>query len=1182
MKAIRSFLLASALASQLPLLALNLTPGQNYQLHSAAGLVIDNQESFSPGSKLCLSRPQSDKESQVWQFVKVDGDIYCIFSPLTEFAIDNGGNPRQGSVAIQWSLDKSNRNQLWKITENEDGTVSIVGADNGLALSTSDAPQFGEPLIQANGKEGAVPQKWKLIKSGLKVIVEPPKTKSKNDWENQHVFAINKEDGFATYVPFASVAEMRADAWYEHPWQRTASSRQMLLNGLWKFNWVKAPEERPKDFYKPSYNVSGWAEIPVPSNWEMLGYGTPIYTNITYPFRNNPPFIQGQKGYTVENEPNAVGSYRRDFTLPADWADKEVFITFEGCYSAMYVWVNGKKVGYSQGSTNDARFDITRYVKPGQNTLAVEVYRWSDGSYLEDQDMFRLSGIHRDVYLTATPKTHLRDLHLTSELSPRYDRAILNVDAAVRNHDNISGIVKVRTSVIDNEGRVLRRVTSTPVAVGKNGEVCAKCRCSLRDPKLWSAEMPNLYTVEIELLDADGNLLEATAQKYGFRNIEIKGNKVYINGMLTFFKGANHHDTHPRFGKAVPVETMIQDVELFKRYNLNTIRTSHYPKDPKMYALFDYYGLYVMDEADQECHGNSSLTDNPSWKAAFVDRAVRMVERDKNHPSIIFWSLGNESGGGCNAEAEYAAVKAIDTSRPIHYEGMNSIADMDSRMYPSIESMIATDRNGNQKPFFLCEYDHAMGNSIGNLDQYWDYIQNHSDRMIGGCIWDWVDQGLNKVDEPDNHYYFGGSFGDAPNDCDFCCNGIITPDRRVTPKLEEVKSVYQYIRFRLNDPNSVSLQNDYTVHNLTDFNLRYAIQKDGETIRTEEFGLPDCKPTENRTILIPMERYLSAPGEYFINLEVLTKRPSVWAPAGHVVATAQIPLRNNSCAVSYSPEGTISLTEAPQSLSFAGDGWNVSFDKSTGRMAHLRYGDMEMIHNAEGPLLNTNRSISNEPRGWHSHESVLKSLDYQLADDNSSALVTAEFATAIGKDEVTHTLEYLIYPDGSVEVSGKFLTSADSQFPRIGLQGLFNKALENIEWFGRGPIENYPDRKAAAHVGRYASTVTDMREHYVRSQSMGTRTDTRWLTLSDGHGHGLKVTALDDNFDFTALHFTDEDLWDAKYGHELDRVQRPETVLSIDCATRGLGSASCGPGPRPEFIINGDSLARCHFRITPL
>lgn len=662
----------------------------------------------------------------------------------------------------------------------------------------------------------------------------------------------------------------------------------------------------------------------------------------------------------------------------------------------------------------------------------------------------------------------------------------------------------------------------------KGGEETLNARLSLRDPMLWSAEDPNLYTVDIELLDRNGNVTEATSQKYGFRNIEIKGNKVYVNGMLTLFKGANHHDTHPRFGKAVPVETMIQDILMFKRHNLNTIRTSHYPKAPKIYALFDYYGLYVMDEADQECHGNHSLTDNPAWRDAFVDRAVRMVERDKNHPSVVFWSLGNENGGGCNAVAEYEAVKAIDPSRPIHYEGMNEIADMDSRMYPSVESMIQTDRNGNHKPFFLCEYDHAMGNSIGNLDSYWDYISGRSERMIGGCIWDWVDQALNKPGEPDSRLYYGGSFGDSPNDNDFCCNGIVTADRRVTPKLLEVKTIYQYIGFRLNDANSVSLQNDYTVHNLTDFNLRYRIMEDGECIRTETFGLPDCKPTENRTVSIPMERYMTRPdAEYFIDLEVLSKEACTWADAGHVVASDQLPVKGRFTAERVRTEGKVVLDSSNNRLSLSGDGWQMAFNKTSERLESLCHGGKEMLHQGIGPEFYGYRTNNNEPRDFHEHESHLDEFRCSLDSAARTAVVSTRLLATAGETAVPYEVTYTVYADGTMDINASYTTPALGSLPPLGLRSMLDDSLEHIEWYGRGPIENYPDRHAAAFVGHYISTVDAMKENYVRPQSMGTRTDTRWLAIADKDGNGIKITALQGNFDFTALHYTDEALWGA-------------------------------------------------------
>lgn len=1157
---------------------------QAYEIHTLNGLVMDNQESVDAGSKIFISRRVPGKESQIWQFILIENDIYSIVSPLSQQALDNGGEGAVERSILQWSNNLNNLNQHWKVSRKANGNYVFTSMASGYNLGFPDAGLVGEPVFQMKPDPHASNQQWTLTRSNVKVKTELLKTHSNNDWENQNVFAINKEDGHATFIPFANMKEMKADPAYRRPWKRTRSSRYLLLNGNWKFNWVKQPEERPKDFYRINYDVSQWNEIPVPSNWEIHGYGTPIYTNITYPFRNNPPFIQGQRGYTVEKEPNAVGSYRHEFNLPENWSDKEVFIHFDGVYSAMYLWINGKKVGYSQGANNDARFNITQYVQPGKNQVAVEVYRWSDGSYLEDQDMFRLSGIHRDVYLVATPKVQLRDIHLTSVLSSRYDKAELHVKSKIRNHGKTIKNGSVRISLLDETGKNLRQVITETGALAAGKEIVVNSKGSIRDPKLWSAENPYLYTVNIELLDENGKVTETTTQQYGFRHIEIRNKKVFINGMLTLFKGANRHDTHPQYGKAIPVESMIEDILLFKRHNLNTIRTSHYPNDPKMYGLFDYYGLYVMDEADQECHGNMSLTANPAWEAAFVDRMVRMVERDKNHPSVIFWSLGNESGGGCNAVAEYKAAKAID-DRPIHYEGMNDVADIDSRMYPSIEGMIAQDKEPRNKPYFLCEYAHAMGNAVGNLEEYWDYIEYHSDRMIGGCIWDWVDQALNKPGEAKDHLYFGGSFGDTPNDNDFCCNGLVTADRRITPKLLEVKKVYQYISFKMNDKNSVELHNRYTTHNMTHFNLHYTLEKNGSVIKEEEFGLPDGKPNERRTIHVPLQRYLTDPdAEYFVNFEVKLKRDCVWASAGHVVATEQFALNdkvNMPAEITTNIPGNEVLKayeEERRYVRFENSNCGVSFDMATGQMTGLRYGEQEVLHRQRGLEFNWYRSVNNDPRHWTNTQISLQDFSWTLSENKKSVKVIAQLEAMVGKISVPHTITYTIHGNGAIDVEASFKTGANFNLPRLALQTSLNPVLNKITWFGRGPMENYQDRKNAAYVGLYSTTVEDMREHYARAQSMGERCDARWLMLTDSSGKGVRIVSVG-TIDFSAQHYTDRDLWQVKYNHDLENIRCAEVILNLDCVQRGLGNASCGPGPRPKYEIKKDSVYQYAFRI---
>ena len=1163
-------------------------PKQGYEIHTVNGLVLDNQESLDTNTKIFISKREADKESQVWNLIPCEQEgCYTITSPLTQMNVDNSGKGKVECSVIQWSADPKNPNQQWKITALPNGNYVLTNVGTGYNLGFPDAGLVGEPVFQLEPEASKSNQQWQIRKSNLKVVAEALKTTSHNDWENERIYAINKEEGRATFIPFANSEEMKADPAYTRPWERTRSSRYLLLNGNWKFNWVKQPSERPVDFYKTSYDVSGWKEIPVPSNWEMHGYGTPIYTNITYPIRNNPPFIQGQRGYTVEKEPNAVGSYRREFALPADWKDKEVFIHFDGIYSAAYVWINGKKVGYSQGSSNDAEFRITPYVKAGNNTVAVEVYRWCDGSFLEDQDMFRLSGIHRDVYLVASPKVRLRDIHLTSQISDRLDKAELKVKTDVHNYGKKVQEAAVRVSLLNPEGKPVSSFTIPAGKITGGQENVCEGTTTIRDPRLWSAETPSLYTVQLELLDAAGNVLEATSQQYGFRKIEIRNNKVYINNALILFKGANRHDIHPQFGKAVPVESMIEDILLFKRFNLNTIRTSHYPNDPKMYALYDYYGLYVMDEADIECHGNMSLSNRESWEGAYVDRMVRMVERDKNHPSVIFWSMGNESGGGRNFEATYQAAKAID-DRYIHYEGMNDVADMDSRMYPSIESMIEQDEQPRHKPYFLCEYAHAMGNAIGNLEEYWDYIEYHSKRMIGGCIWDWVDQGINMPGQPADHYYFGGSFGDRPNDNDFCCNGIVTADRQVTPKLWEVKKVYQYITLEPNAENSIGVRNRYAFLNLHDFNLRYVILKDGVPVAEEEFSLPDGKPGEHRAVQIPYSRYLTSEGEYYLNLEIKLKKDCVWAKAGHIVATEQLLLQKSPntglqpVAVSASSKESLFkvVEEEKRYLFFRSPGVEITFDKKEGKLTGVRYHGDNMLHLREGWSLNTFRFINNDVRKWQDTQTEVISFDWKWSGDNQSAIVTIQLQETVGNVKVPYTLTYRLYGNGEIDVDASFTTNDDFNLPRLSLQAFFNPSLEQLEWYGRGPIENYRDRKNAAYFGKYQSAVNDMKESYARSQTMGGRCDTRWLTLTNKAGKGIKITAAD-TFDFSALHYTDKDLFEIKYGHALPDIYRAEVVLNLDCIQRGLGNASCGPGPRPAYEIQKNTVYKYAFRMSP-
>ena len=1153
---------------------------QGYTIKSVNGLALDNQESYS-ASGLFLSTFDKTRDAQVWNFVPCGNGKYAIVSALTGLGVTCFTFENR-PVLLQWSSNTGDPMQQWTPEKQANGSYVFTNVGQPtMAMGLRDVDIFGEPVMVVDKDASKVAQQWKVEKSDLAVNVDALKKFSTNDWENQKIIGINKEEGHSTFIPFADVKEMKADPSYDQPWIHPQSSRFQLLNGQWKFHWAKQPEDRPVNFFKPNYNVADWDEIPVPSNWEMHGYGTPIYTNITYPFRNNPPFIQPQKKYTVLNEPNAVGSYRRDFTIPKDWKDKEIFIHFNGVYSAMYVWVNGKKVGYSQGASNDAIFDITKYAKVGNNTLAVEVYRWSDGSYLEDQDMFRLSGIHRDVYLVAQTKLRVRDIFLTDEFSASFDKATLNIASTIKNNGKNAGGA-VRVTLLDSKGKEQGSVTTETGVVAANQEVAVNGKIQLNNPQLWSAEVPYLYTVNIELLDASGNVLEATTQKHGFRKVEIKNKKVYVNNQLVLFKGADRHEIDPVFGKAIPVETMTKDILLYKRFNLNTIRMSHYPNDPKMYALCDYYGLYVMDEADQECHGNQSISNDPSWEIAYVDRAVRMTQRDKNHPCVVFWSLGNESGKGCNIVAEYNAIKKIDQSRPIHYEGQNEVADMDSRMYPSIEAMMKQDQEQTDKPYFLCEYAHAMGNAIGNLEEYWDYIENKSQRMIGACIWDWVDQGINRYGEDPTHFYYGGSFGDFPNDNNFCLNGIITPDRKVTPKLEEVKKVYQYIEFKYQGDGKLAVKNKYDFLNLNHFGLFYKVMTNGKESSYKHLTLPACASDQTVTVNIDVPT-INAQDDVYLVVEARLNDDCIWAKAGHVVANEQFALnvaQQEWAAVQTSDE-LEGFAEERRFVHIRNAKTEVVFDGKTGMMMAYRYNGMSLLHGQEGPALNTYRSIDNDKRDWYDTTMKLKGFDWKLAADKHSATVTVKLDAVTPTCTIPHTITYVVYANGTMDVDASFETTKEFNLPRLALQMGISGALENLQWYGRGPIENYQDRKNAAFVGLYQSTVKGMREHYVRSQSMGERTDTRWLTLTNAAGKGLKITAKD-KFDFSALHYYDKELWLAKYNHVLDEIEVPQVVLNLDCIQRGIGNGSCGPGPRPKYEIQKEHTYQYAFRMEPI
>ena len=1170
-KRLFSVLLATLLCGTLCLMAQDFDPKQGYRLEIGDGLALDclsGTLTFSPANK--------KSQTQVWQIKKSDRPGYFMFySPSADVALDNGNHGTQEGEVLTWQFSPSNANQQWLIEKGGAETVVLTCAAGGLKLGYNDNCQPGGRPWQLKGTNQSEFLQWRLVKTNLKVDAISEAQKSKNDWENEAIFGINKEPGRATMLLYASEKEMKGDAAYQQPWLWPNSSLRVMLNGQWQFNWVPKPEDRPIDFYKPSFDASSWKTIPVPSCMEMQGYGTPIYTNVTYPFRNQPPFIKGQEGYTVVKEPNAVGSYRRTITVPASWNGREIYLHFNGIYSAAYVWVNGQKVGYTQAPNVDAEFDVTKYIKPGiENLVCVEVYRWSDGSYIEDQDMFRLSGIHRDVYLEARQKLHVQDVKITSMMGGRgrrggdnFSRAFLGIDVTLQNLDKKAADARVDVELVNPAGKTIQTAI-LQVSDIKNGKKDAKLNLEVQNPELWSAEKPNLYTVNISV---GGDVY---TQKYGFRKIENRNGQVFINGKRVMFKGADRHDTHPIYGKAIPVESMIEDILLMKRYNLNTVRTSHYPNDPRMYALYDYYGIYVMDEADVECHANHRLSRDPKWEGQYVDRQVRMVQRDKNHPSVIFWSMGNECGGGSNFVASKKAIQELD-DRLIHYEGMNEVADMDSRMYPQLNHMIRLDQQADLqgRPFFLCEYAHAMGNAIGNLQEYWDYIEFESKRMIGGCIWDWVDQSLCKWGEPTTNMYYGGGFGDFPNDNDFCCNGIITADRHVTPKLLEVKKVYQYVDFKLTDEGKIRIRNRYCFTPLSDFTFSYSLLRDGRMIKAGTASLPEVQPGDSCFIDLPCE-VPAGEGLYHLNVSLKLKEATRWAEAGHEVASEQLFLKDGTPTLIEAATKPLNLTleDKGQQISVTGEGFAFAVSKQTGAVTELSYNEKPIIVTGDkvpfGNLtFNGYRSISNDRKG--NLRSTIESPKVTAEGAEDAIIINVKYNVKAGRDGQTSVpveTTYTVYNDGSIGVKGNFGNEGNKDFSRLGLIAALEPRLGNVQWLGRGPHENYPDRKTSAFMGVWNGTVNGMTEEYEKPQSMGERCDVKWVTFTDDKGEGIRIRT-GNSFAFSALHYMDEELWQTKYKHELNKIHRPEIILHLDAAMRGLGNASCGPGPLEKYEL---------------
>ncbi|WP_308365654.1 MULTISPECIES: glycoside hydrolase family 2 TIM barrel-domain containing protein [unclassified Microbulbifer] len=797
---------------------------------------------------------------------------------------------------------------------------------------------------------------FRLLCIILSVSVMGVRAQNPNDWENPDVNGINKEEphayGFST------------DEKANNPMIRS-------LNGIWKFKWSPDPESRPTGFYTEDYSTREWDNIVVPGNWELQGFGTPIYTNISYPFKPDPPKVtsQPEEHFTSFLHRNPVGSYSTNFTIPESWNDKLVFLNFGGVRSAMYVWVNGQKVGYSENSMTPAEFDITRYIRKGENKLAVEVYRWSDGSYLEDQDMWRLSGIFRDVDLMARPKSFIRDFSVTAEPDSAFSNALVDIRLNIENRSdlNLKGLTveatlsghSAKEELIDVE------ISKDTGFLPKRSENVVELSTRIERPRLWSAETPYLYRLQLKLKNSSKEVLETINWKFGVRKIEVRGEVFYVNGKPIKLKGVNRHEHHPRTGKYVDRQTVVRDIELLKQANINMVRTSHYPNDLLFYELCDEYGLYVMDEANQESHGfgigNTVIGDDPAWKKTHVERAVSMVERDKNYTSVIMWSLGNEGGRGKNLVAMADAVRKIDSTRLVYSDSHRDVSDIYDEGYLSPDKFKTLAEEISDKPVFMREYAHAMGNSVGNLQEYWDVIHADSS-IVGAAIWDWVDQGIaKKIDgspmkypqhpanpslKDDEFWAYGGDFGDQPNDGAFVINGLIGPDRIPHPHYYQVQKVYQSIDFKLEDvsPLRVEIANHYDFVSTDRFDFVYELLVDGQIAEKGLLNLPPVPPGQATTASVDnLKGYQARDGEIILNLYARLKEPALWAETGFTVAREQFVLKSVVARKIEAEGNTPDVDETQSTIKVKAESSEFGFDKRNGALISWQMGNAELL-----------------------------------------------------------------------------------------------------------------------------------------------------------------------------------------------------------------------------------------------
>ena len=1140
---------------------------------------------------------------------------YHIVNVMSSKALDLAGNNTQ-VMPLQWTSEndynggEANVNQEWKLVEADASahTYYICAAYNNTVYYLTSTGTSGSKLGRTTTKNSATAFGFVATsgssgggESGGDSGNVPSRTFQYSYVHTPSLYGQYKEEAHATYIPYATTADMQADVNYDKPWLEPTKAMTMNLNGTWKFKYLESggSSAPSSSYYGNNVSTSSWDEIRVPLSWEMAGYDTPVYTNQGYPFTTDQSSWTTTAASKSNCDTNPLGYYRRTFTLPDGWSDKRIMVHFDGAYSGIAVYVNGAYVGYSEGANTDAEFDITDFITDptAENNITVACYRWTSGSYLEGQDMWHLGGIHRDVYLVATPKVFVND-HIiwASGMNTTATSGTLNVKVSIDNRSSISTSKTIEVKLLDKDGSQVGSTATYSYSGNSSVTEQVVTISGLSGLTAWSTENPYLYTVAISQKDASGSEEMSFSTKFGFRNITKSGNLVYVNGQRAYFKGVNTQDTHPLYGRAIDTETMIQDITMMKCANVNMIRTSHYPRQPKMYAMMDAYGIYCMDEADIECHPLQSVASNSSFSNNMLDRVTRMFRRDRNHPSVIFWSLGNESGTASNLSSCKSYISNND-DRLIHYEGNSSYSNLYSNMYPSVSDVENKKSGYSSMPYFICEYAHAMGNAMGRLNDYWNMIEG-STGIIGGCIWDWVDQAIYQPSKAKNvingsaeastlvssngfNYWTSGFDYQTPSgDSEasymgaFEDNGIVTPDRKWTAKLTEVKKVYQNVDFSLSG-KTLTLKNKNLFTNLNEYDLVYRVLLDGRLAEEGHVALPSIAAGSTGTVTIPYTTTASTGEEMLLNVYLTLKNNTLWALQGYEVADEQFTVQERTAFSTRTADGGSVSVSGSTVSGTTKDGKSFSLTFDSGKLTSWTYNGQDIL--TATPAFSQFFSIDNSRNG----------CPYNIGSSNSYSVIDAlqkrENGTVTinvqGKSDRNYTIAYVIYADGVVDMTVNFNNSNSTTY-RVGLAMQFGSGFENVEYYGRGPWSNYPDRKTGSYLGRYMTTVDDLFEEYTHPQTNGDHLNLRDMTLTSSKC-ALKIETSGD-VSFSMSHYPET--WNYKTwctkAHYYDLTKGDNIYAHFDAAISGVGNGSCGESTPSAYLPNNNTY-NYKLRFTP-